>query len=122
MILTHITLGDLIANFLKDITPLDFVTSFIAGVVGMILMFTIKYERHGKLDPKTPEKFNLRFWIVDNVIRLIRNVITLTVFILFSQPLAGVALSTVFAFIVGLGTERAVKMLKNIGDNFGKKA
>ncbi len=116
-----ITLGELIAGLLNGITPLNFIIAFVAGVVGMLLMFTIKYDRHGKHNPETPENFSWRYWLVDNTVRLIRNILTISVFIVFSQALAGVELSTAFAFLVGLGLEKAIELLRNIGSNFPNK-
>lgn len=58
---------------------------------------------------------NFGYWIKNNSVRLLTNLLTIFIFIRFKDNIkVGIELSMFLAFVIGLSIDRAVLIIKNL--------
>lgn len=113
------------ANFLNlvfseilgtELTPVVLVTAYIFAFAGMFLRWWWLYDKKGKTDPQTPVKFNLVYWLRDNLSQRLMGVFASVILIFLSLRLShdwfGAVVSYGYAFMVGLSLDYIASVVK----------
>ena len=109
----------LVAELLGDkLTFTVLIAAYIFSFAGMFLRWYWMYQTKGKPDPTTPVKFNLGYWVRDNILPKLFGIfatfIIIFVSIRFPQELLGSAFSYVYAFTIGMSLDYVSSVLKKL--------
>lgn len=94
---------------LNNIDLVLLLACYIWGMAGIILKMLIEAAKRKPEDPRTPERFSVRFFLRDNALRLFINMIALFAGIIFASEMFGQAATVAGAFFLGLGVDALVK-------------
>lgn len=85
--------------------------------LGMLFSMLVHYDRKRRKNKKEKRKttFKIKFWLKDNTIRLLTNLITIFIFLRFSVELKLDNSPTMFmGLMFGLGIDQLVIMLRKM--------
>ena len=102
----------------ESLTPVVLLVAYIFAYIGIFFRWFWMYQTKGKIDPTTPVKFNLNYWLRDNLLPKLFSVMAtfLLIFISlrFAQELIGNVFSYWYALGVGLGLDYFASLLKKL--------
>jgi len=102
----------------KDLTGVVLLVAYIFAFAGMFLRWYWMYQTKGKVNPETPVKFNLVYWLRDNLLPklfgMLATFVIIFVSIRFPQELLGSAFSYVYAFTIGMSLDYVASVLKKL--------
>ena len=106
-------------NLFRKIVSLTFLlTLYIFAVIGMIIRWYFDTRKGIKKNEGTPNKFNLQYWIHDNlqvkIISLFANFLVLFIIFRFTGEIYNFELSMFTAFIIGFCFDFFIDKLRNL--------
>jgi Na+/melibiose symporter-like transporter len=98
---------------LGSMAPDQFFAMLFFAFIGVAATMLLDTKTRDKDSPRTPEKFHFGFWIKDNFIRILRNILFLCLGIRFYPELNGGEQITPFLAVgLGLGVDGLVAVVR----------
>jgi C4-dicarboxylate transporter len=108
----------IVIGYLFNSIPFEFYVSFyIFAIIGMTFSMLVHFQQLKKKNKRIQKKikFDFKYWLKNNVVRMLTNLIAIFIFIRFKDNLnVGIELSMFLAFVIGLSIDRAVLIIKNL--------
>lgn len=109
-------LNELFHHFFGGISLGQYLAGFLWCGIGAVLSYWITYKNRNKESETTPTKFNLKFFILDNMTRIVTGFITAFLFIRFASDIFGIDFTSFYAMLIGYGIDRGFLSLKTFED------
>jgi hypothetical protein len=97
-------------------TPENIAIIIVGGVfalLGLAVNRLISVRKAIKENPKTPSKFDLKYFITDNWTSIVLSLLLLFVGLRFTQELLGVDITMWVAFGIGFGLDKLTKVIED---------
>lgn len=102
---------EFIKYLLGDTSPALFAACLLLGFVGFVLSLFYNALHRDTKSPSTPADFKAGFLVMDNIIRIIFNILLLPVAIRFSQEILGAQMNVYASLLLGIGLDRAAQAI-----------
>ena len=94
-----------------DLTPSFLAAFYLFALFGVILSMLVHYNRSQK---KHKTKFSLKFWLVDNLIRLLTSIFSIFVVVRFFDELPiEMELNMFLAVVIGASLDQVIIFIRN---------
>lgn len=90
-----------------------FIACLLFAGLGILLALTLQALFRNKYSETTPTVWSWKFWFLDNWRKALITIILVYISIVFSYQVFQVEISTWFAFLIGLGFDNILKLVKN---------
>ena len=90
---------------------------FFFALIGLFIHFMIKVKKRNVQSPATPKEFNWSFFVKDNLIEVIFNIVLIFTAMRFCIEIMGVELTMWSSFIVGFTISKIINKLIEINKN-----
>jgi hypothetical protein len=110
--------SELKTNIFGDIlTPIGYVSCFIFVFFGLIIKWYVQTRKGIKTNPRTPVKFNFKYWFWDNLLPKLQSLLVSGIIIFvclrFSVEWFKMLPSMLFALGIGLGFDFLIDFVKS---------
>ncbi len=96
---------ELVNILFGGLTLYSFIGYFIWAMIGAFVYSTLEMSERDVKSKKTPEKFSLKFWIMDNWRRWVTTLLFIFILFRFYSELTGQQLVEFTAFLTGFGSD-----------------
>lgn len=99
--------------------------AFFFAALGLFLCWAWFTKKGIKNNPETPDKFSWSFWIENNLspklIIVATTLIVVFISLRFAPEIFNTAPTMFFAFLIGIGIDRVITVVKKLAEKFGQK-
>lgn len=107
---------------LEGIQPVYFWVYYFMAFLGMITYLIIDLWNRNIVSERTPVRFDWKFWIKDNYLRVILTMILSPIVIILFQELIGTGITMIGAFTVGLSMDVVISQIKKLKNRWSIKS
>lgn len=100
--------------------PAIFMGYFVIAFLAATLMLAIEANKKLKNNPETPDCFNLRFFLRDNLLVIVINILTIAFSIRFCNEILGSEITGWASFLIGIGLNWIILRIETFSNN-GRK-
>lgn len=111
-------LNEVINRILGTVSVIDYLVLSVFILIGITLSIRIDTYKRDKTSDATPYHFDIAFFILDNIKRLIKSFVTIFLVIRFGEDITGKALTEWGAVLLGLGFDQIGVILNEKLDKF----
>lgn len=105
-------------RLLGTVSAVDYLVLSIFILIGITLSIRIDTFKRDKTSDATPYEFDIWFFLLDNLKRLLKSFVTIFLVIRFGEDITGKALTEWGAVLVGLGFDQIGVILNEKLDKF----
>lgn len=105
--------SSVISYFLNGLELNYFIALFLFALLGALLNLLFDISERDKSSTRTPESFNFKFMLKDNIVRFAISVLLIYFGIIFSEAIFGVAITIQLAVCLGFSLDAVAVIIKN---------
>lgn len=107
---------------LEGIQPVYFWVYYFMSFLGMITYLIIDLWNRNIESERSPVRFDWKFWIKDNYLRVILTMFLSPIVIILFQELIGIGITMIGAFTVGLSMDVVISQIKKLKNRWSIKS
>ena len=100
-----------IKSFLGGYSIGEFASLFAWALIGAYILVQFNINSRDPNSVRTPVKFSWKFWIKDNLRRVVFNGVLIIVTLRFSKEITGKELNEFWALVIGLSSDGLAQLL-----------
>jgi H+/Cl- antiporter ClcA len=107
---------------LEGMQPVYFWVYYFMSFLGMVTYLVIDLWNRNVVSERTPVRFDWKFWIKDNYLRVILTLFLSPIVIILFQEIIGTGITMIGAFTVGLSMDVVISQIKKLRNRWNVKA